>query len=87
MKTITLNNAILDLPMIISSVIKNQEETVIATDDGAVIMVDQDNWNSIIETLRLLKDSKSLEALLQGHKDRDENKSNGKPINLVFDDL
>lgn len=87
MKTITLNNAILDLPMIISSVIKNQEETVIATDDGAVIMVDQENWNSIIETLRLLKDNKSLEALLNGHKDRDENKSNGKPINLVFDDL
>lgn len=87
MKTITLNNAILDLPMIISSVIKNQEETVIATDDGAVIMVDQENWNSIIETLRLLKDNKSLEALLKGHKDRDENKSNGKPINLVFDDL
>ena len=87
MKTITLNNALLDLPNIISSVIRNNEETVIATDDGAVIMVDQGNWNSIIETLRLLKDEKSLKALLQGHKDRYENKIRGKSINLVFDDV
>ena len=72
---------------LISSVINNQEETVISTDDGAVIMIDQENWNGIIETLRLLKDKKSLQALLKGHKNRDENKENGKPIELVFDDI
>ena len=85
MKTITLNNAILDLPNIISSVIKDNEETVIATDSGAVIMVDQGNWNSIIETLRLLKDEKALKALLKGHKDRDENKLVSKSINQVYE--
>jgi hypothetical protein len=39
MKTKTLNNALLNLPTIISSVINNQEETVISTDDGVVIMI------------------------------------------------
>jgi PHD/YefM family antitoxin component YafN of YafNO toxin-antitoxin module len=87
MKTITLSNALLDLPNIISSVIKNNEETVIATDDGAVIVVDQGNWNSIIETLRLLKDKKSLQALLQGHKNRDEDTLNGKLVKQVFYDV
>ncbi|OQX78562.1 MAG: hypothetical protein B6D64_06310 [Bacteroidetes bacterium 4484_276] len=87
MKTITLSNALLDLPNIISSAIKNNEETVIATDDGAVIVVDQGNWNSIIETLRLLKDKKSLQALLQGHKNRDEDTLNGKLVKQVFYDV
>jgi PHD/YefM family antitoxin component YafN of YafNO toxin-antitoxin module len=66
MVSVTLNNAVGNLPKIIADTISNQEETVIVTDDGAVVMLSQHNWDGMLETLRLLKDKKSLKALLDG---------------------
>ncbi|MBC8486249.1 MAG: hypothetical protein H8D45_09455 [Bacteroidetes bacterium] len=87
MKTITLDRAIANLPEIIATTINNQEETIIATENGAVVMIDQENWEGMIETLRLLNDKKSLSALLEGHKKRMENKVKGKTTDQVFHDL
>ncbi len=77
METITLHKAIDNLPEIIAMTLKNQEETVIATDDGAVVMIEQKNWEEILETLKLLRDKKSLSALLEGHRNRKQNKVKG----------
>lgn len=70
MVSVTLNNAVGNLPKIIADTISNQEETVIVTDDGAVVMLSQRNWDGMLETLRLLKDKKSLKALLDGQSNR-----------------
>jgi len=43
MVSITLNNTVGNLPKIIADTIRNQEETVIVTDHGAVVMLSQDN--------------------------------------------
>jgi len=56
MVSVTLNNAIGNLPKIIADTISNQEETILVTDDGAVVMLSQHNWDGMLETLRLLKD-------------------------------
>ena len=87
MKTITLSKAKLNFADIIKSILINQEETTIATDEGAVVMINEDNWNSINETLRLLKDKKSLKALLLGHQQREQNQVEGKTIKNIFYDL
>lgn len=65
MKATTLKNAISNLPNIISSTIQTEEETVIVTDEGSVVLVEQENWNSMVETLRLLQDKRSLTSLLK----------------------
>lgn len=68
MNTLTLQQASLNLPLIVESIINNSEETLIVYDAGAVVMLDEKYWKEIQETLRLLRDKKSLAALLAGHQ-------------------
>ncbi|MEZ4659054.1 MAG: hypothetical protein R3A44_01640 [Caldilineaceae bacterium] len=48
----------------------------IVSDHGAVVMIAESYWESIQETLRLLQDTRSLKALLEGHHLR----ATGHPI-------
>lgn len=87
MVSVTLNNAVGNLPKIIADTINNQEETVIVTDDGAVVMLSQENWDGMLETLRLLKDKRSLKALLDGQVRRKQGMNQGKSPEEIFYDL
>jgi PHD/YefM family antitoxin component YafN of YafNO toxin-antitoxin module len=87
MVSVTLNNAVGNLPKIIADTISNQEETIIVTDDGAVVMLSQHNWDGMLETLRLLKDKKSLKALLDGQARRKQGVNQGKSPEEIFYDL
>ena len=74
MRAISVKEAMVDLPGLIDTTIKDVEETVIVSDHGSVVVIDQDEWESIQETLRLLKDKRSLRALLESHERRDQGK-------------
>jgi PHD/YefM family antitoxin component YafN of YafNO toxin-antitoxin module len=88
MQVVSINNALKDLPGLIDRTIQDVEELLIVSDQGAVVMVDQDEWESIQETLRLLQDKKSLKALLESHKLRDENREiEAKSPEEAFHDL
>ena len=88
MNTLTLKEASTNLPHIIAKTIKNSDETIIIGDDGAVIMIDKDYWEEIQETLLLLRDKKSLTALLEGHQQREQGFiPASKTMNEVFNDL
>jgi PHD/YefM family antitoxin component YafN of YafNO toxin-antitoxin module len=88
MKTLGLQEASSNLPSIIENTIINCDETMIVSDAGAVIMIDENYWEEIQETLHLLRDKKSLVALLEGHRMRDDKGiPQGKTINEVFYDL
>jgi len=65
MKTVTLNTAIEELPELIKNTLENQEETINATDDGAVVMVDQKEWNNMLEHINILKDKRGMRAILE----------------------
>ena len=71
MRTVTLDQAVGDLKNIIQKTILEKDETVIASNEGAVVMIDESEWANIKETLRLLSDKKSLAALLESHEMRD----------------
>jgi len=88
MKALTLQEASTNLPYIVAETIKNSDETLIVSDEGVVIMIDKDYWEEIQETLRLLRDKKSLSALLEGHRQRDQGIiPSSKTIDEVFNDL
>ena len=70
MNTITLNKVQADLGSYITKALSNNELLTIATDAGAVVMISEKEWNAIQETIHLLKDEKSLTALIDGHKNR-----------------
>ncbi|SLM33116.1 conserved hypothetical protein [Desulfamplus magnetovallimortis] len=72
MNTVGVQQAISTLPEIIKSTIDNCEETVIVSDSGSVVLIDQREWDNISETLRLFHDKKSLKALIEGHEVRDK---------------
>jgi len=72
MNTMTLLEASGNLAKVIESTINNSDETVIVSKNGSVVMVDQNYWEEIQETLRLLSDKQSLTALIEGHKKRED---------------
>ena len=71
MRTVTLKEADQDLKGIIRRAVRDKDETVIASDEGAVVILDEHEWSNIKETLRLLSDRQSLAALLECHVLRD----------------
>jgi PHD/YefM family antitoxin component YafN of YafNO toxin-antitoxin module len=72
MRTVTLKQADEDLKGIIQRAIRDKDETIIASDEGAVVILDEIEWSNIKETLRLLSDKQSLAALLESHSLRDK---------------
>lgn len=88
MNAVSVQTAMKDLPELIDRTIKNTDEMVIVSDAGSVVVIDQNEWESIQETLRLLRDSRSLKALLESHKLRAEGKKiESKSIEEAFFDL
>ncbi len=72
---VNVEKAALILPGLIHNTLMNCEETVIVTENGAVVMIDLAEWENMKETLNLLRDKKSLKALLDGHRERDRGKT------------
>ena len=70
MKTISLNQIQKDLNHFIQQTIDDNDEITISTDSGAVVLMSEKEWNSIHETLLILKDKPALTALLNGHRSR-----------------
>jgi PHD/YefM family antitoxin component YafN of YafNO toxin-antitoxin module len=71
MRTVTLDQAGADLKAIIQQTIRDKDETVIASSDGAVVVLDENEWLNIKETLRLFTDKQSLSALMESHAIRE----------------
>ncbi len=83
MQTVTYDKASQDLKSLILRILKDKEETVIASDEGSVVILDEGEWSHIKETLRLLGDKKSLAALLESHAIRDRG---GRPEGISPED-
>jgi len=88
MNAITINNAISNFPQIVKNTINNYEETLIVGEQGSVVLISQQEWNSIMETIRLFRDKKSLKSLVDGHNARKKGLTNkSKPVEEAFYDL
>lgn len=84
MKTITFSQANQDLIGHINYSLKTHEEVNIASENGAIIMLPQEDYEAMLETVRLLSDKKSLKALLDAHSQRD----NGfEPVSYKVEDV
>lgn len=70
MKTITLKQANKDLKAHIKHSLSTGEEINIASENGAMVMLPQKEYEAIMETIKLLADKKSLKALLDSHEQR-----------------
>ena len=88
MQFYTLQQASIGLGEVIARAVQDHEEAAIVSDRGSVILVPQDEFDSMRESLRLLNDPRSLKALLAGHAQRDERRLPDLPtVEQVFDDL
>ncbi len=88
MLSTTLEKANNDFKSIVYHTLLSHEEVSIASDKGAVVLLTQEDYESMQETLRLLSDKKPLKALLDAHQQRD-NDEPLKSYNVaeVFSDL
>ncbi|MFO7970570.1 MAG: hypothetical protein R6U40_02330 [Desulfobacterales bacterium] len=88
MRTVTLDKAINDLENIIYRTIHDNDETVIASNEGSVVVLNEKEWSNIKETLRLLSDKESITALLESHAIRDQgSKPEGLSPEEAFSDV
>ncbi len=88
MKTLTIQQVSKDLMSVSEHSLKTHEEINIATEKGAVVILPEEDYESMQETLRLLSDKEALTALLNGHKKRDKGKSpESFSVQDVFSDL
>ena len=88
MQFYTLQEASIGLGEVIARAVQDHEEAAIVSDRGSVILIPQDEFESMRESLRLLNDPRSLKALLAGHAQRDERRLSDLPtVEQVFDDL
>ena len=77
-----------NLPATLYRAIESSEEVSIATPKGAVIVIPQEEYDSMRETLRLLSDKRALSALLEGHRQRDAGeKPAGYSVSEAFGEL
>jgi len=82
----TLEN--INLSNMVHHALETHEEVSIVTSQGAVVILAQDEYDSMKETLRLLHDKKSLSALLESHKHRDNHTpSTSCTVLEAFNDL
>ena len=88
MRTITIEQATNNLQQHINYSLDTHEEINIASNNGAIVMIPQLDYESMQETLRLLSDKKSLKALLDGHNSRDLNQPfKSYSVKEVFSDI
>ena len=84
----SLENIHNDISSTIYHAIDEKEAVSIATPKGAVVMIEQSDYEAMQETLRLLSDKKSLKALLDAHTLRDNNQPlQSYSVEEVFSDL
>lgn len=67
---ITLDNVTKDPNYYFRSVLDGDENLIIASDKGNLVITKEQDWNQLNETLRLLTDKKSLRSLLEGINSR-----------------
>jgi len=88
MKTVTIEQASIDLISMIDYSLKTREEINIATKNGAVIILPQEDYEAMQETLRLLMDKRSFQALIDGQKERLEGRiPKSYSFEEIFNDL
>ncbi|MFH2044527.1 MAG: hypothetical protein ABIK92_05225 [Pseudomonadota bacterium] len=88
MQTITFDMASKNLKNVILKAIKDKDETIIATDEGSVVILNETEWLHIKETLKLLNDKESLTALIESHAIRDKGeRPKGISPEEAFDDV
>lgn len=88
MQFYTLQQASADLAQVIANMVRDQDEAVIVSESGAVVLLSQEQFVSMQETLRLLSDRCSLNALLAGHAQRDAGyRPDSLSVDQVFHDL
>lgn len=66
MQHITANTARNDFDEILSSVVRHGDTVSIATDEGAAILLSQDEWNGLMETLYLQSIPGMTESIMEG---------------------
>ncbi len=88
MKIVTLEQAVTDLREMIKDALKSKEAITIATEDGAVTILPEEEYASMQETLKLIMDKKALQALVASHRDRDSGYvAESYSTEDVFDDI
>ncbi|MBN2826284.1 MAG: hypothetical protein JXQ76_13220 [Campylobacterales bacterium] len=84
----SLNTLSDNFSLIVDETLRTSDRVSLQTPKGVVVMMSQEDYCEMEATLALLKDPKSLKALLEGHQQRQNNQEpQSYSIEEVFGDL
>jgi len=84
----SLNTISDNFSLIVDETLSTSDRVSLQTPKGVVVMMSQKDYSQMEATLALLKDPKSLKALLEGHQQRQNNQiPQSYSIEEVFGDL
>jgi len=86
-KTLSASDVRERLSDLIKYVVSEQESIILTHDQGDAVLISVTEWESLNETVRLLKDKAALKALIESFENRDAGKSDSKSVEDVFSDL
>lgn len=88
MQFYSVQQAAAGLGEVIAMAVRDHEEAAIVSDCGAVVLIPQDEFDAMRETLGLLSDRRALDALLAGPAQRDAGRLSDLPtVEQIFHDL
>ena len=84
----TLDKVVSNPAFYFSNVIQNNEELIVGSDNGNLIIIPESDWNQMNETINLLIDKLSINSLVMGHLARETQEDLKKySISEIFYDL
>ena len=88
MRTMPLTDGLGRIPELCEDVVREHDRVVLTRPEGNVVLVAEEDWDNMIETLRVVQDKVAMRALLEAHAARDAGRPlPGKSIEEVFSDV
>ena len=87
METLSIREGRNRLPEIYKRVVNQNDQFMLSDIEGKMVIVSLHEWESVLETLRLLRDKSAFKALLQSFVDHDQGQKSGKSFEDVFAEL
>lgn len=88
MNALTVEKAMTKLPELVLDAVGHGERTILVGEEGNAMIIAQQEWENLIETLRILSDPTIVKSLEEGHKARRDGKRPiGKPVEEIFDEF
>jgi PHD/YefM family antitoxin component YafN of YafNO toxin-antitoxin module len=88
MRSLPISEAQHRLDELRQEIVRENGEVILTHEGGNIVMISQQDWENMKETMRIINNKEILESLLESQKERRAGRTpKGKTVSQVFYDL